>query len=223
MYEKWISHNFHPQIVEWKVCEVHDHWFSQCYFTLWNTEVLQDTNPALKLSAMMQKSWSSWAVQTIDIDKACCLPQQNKVKRKTKETVQLTNETNKEEEWMRGDYLKSETLVIKKNLSIAFQSLENIFVVFFIYKGGIIDLIRQQQRLALQQILQQLKAWSHYKCSRNGWSAIHGQKTQFYKIMNVLLFRTSSLKNDCIKSVKGGLPKLILLVPDKFQCSLLVM
>jgi hypothetical protein len=59
---------------------------------------------------------------------------------------------------MRGDYLKSETLVIKKNLSIAFQSLENIFVVFFIYKGGIIDLIRQQQRLALQQILQQLKA-----------------------------------------------------------------
>jgi len=50
---------------------------------------------------------------------------------------------------MRGDYLKSETLVIKKDLSIAFQSLENICVVFCIYKGGIIDLIRQQQRLAL--------------------------------------------------------------------------
>jgi hypothetical protein len=50
---------------------------------------------------------------------------------------------------MRGDYLKNETLVIKKDLSIAFQSLENIFVVFCVYKAGIIDLIRQQQRLAL--------------------------------------------------------------------------
>lgn len=96
------------------------------------------------------------------------LPQQNKVKRKTKETVQLTNETNKEEEWMRGDYLKNETLVIKKDLSIAFQSLENIFVVFCIYKAGIIDLVREQQGLAL---------FAHNKSS-NSWKPDHTTNAQ---------------------------------------------
>ncbi len=96
------------------------------------------------------------------------LPQQNKVQRRTKETVQLTNDTNKEEEWTRGDDLKSETLVIKKDLNIAFQSLENIFVVFCIYKAGIIDLIRQQQRLAL---------YAHNKSS-NSWKPDHTTNAQ---------------------------------------------
>jgi hypothetical protein len=49
---------------------------------------------------------------------------------------------------MRGDYLKCETPVTKKDLNIAFQSLGNIFVVY-LHLESIIDLVRQQQRLAL--------------------------------------------------------------------------